>query len=222
MLTASGSLRQRIYGVGDFTCSGATLSDDITNYSGSATYSPADCTGPDCSGLVNANCGEVNGASCATKTVLTTTSSAVGDGCVCQTSGRGLNVTGTWTNSLSDEDTEDDAIGRAINAITDWSDCSLGGSAFITDRSGTGDFTFGFRKVQVKAGWTAEIGKTYNVRINFARRLLGSSGPYLDLGMPFESMVSADSTSETTDWVDVPNEAGWETVASSCVVTAVP
>jgi hypothetical protein len=224
ILTASGSLRQRTYGIGDFTCAGGTLSDVTINYSGSGIYTPlpTSCPSPDCSSLVNANCGAAQNPSCSTQSNTATTSSAIGNGCVCQTSGRGYNVTGTWTNSLSSEDTEDDAANRAASAISSWSDCSGGSSAYLTDRTGTGSFTFGFRNIQIKANWTAVIGKTYNVQINFARRLLGTSDPYIDLGMPFESTITADRIDESTDWVDVPNEAGWETIASGCLVVLSP
>lgn len=136
------------------------------------------------------------------------------------------NFTGSGNKQLADEDTEQDAENRAAAATPDWSPCSGGClsfcSSFRTDRTGTPDYFFGFRTVQTKVLWGAIIGRVYNLRINFARRLLGSDGPFLDLGMPYESAAVADDTSEESGWVDVPNEAGWETVAANCVVTLQP
>ncbi len=125
---------------------------------------------------------------------------------------------------LTDEDTENDAENRSVAAIPDWdtsASCSAL-NAFRTDRTGMDQLSFGYRKLEVQCTFIATIGQTYRVQINFGRRLLGSSGPYIDLGMPYVVTLVAATTNPTTDWVDVPNEAGWETKVSSCFVTVVP
>lgn len=168
----------------------------------------------------------VNSSGCESNATISQTDySITGNDACCNVGGEWRKAQGVRGESLSEEDTEADAEARIKAGITDWTpcaDCLTTCSAFRTDRAGTSDVVFGFRNVQTKCSWTAIIGGTYNVRINFARRVLGTSGPYLDLGMPFESIVSADVTSESTDWVDLPTEAGWETIASGCVVTFVP
>ncbi len=124
---------------------------------------------------------------------------------------------GTVTESLSSEDTEDAAEARAADAIEDWGSEGLcsGRTAFRTQR--TTGFTFGWRKAQVRVQWTAVSGKTYQVKVRFARRVLGSSGPFLFYSEEQQSVL-ADTTSEQTDWIDIPNEAGWETIAANCSV----
>ncbi len=126
----------------------------------------------------------------------------------------------SYVVELSDEDTEEDAEKRAAAEIPDWTSCGscAGCSAFRTDRTGTGLSYFGFRKVQVRSTFSATVGHTYNVKIYFSRRLLGSLGPFLPLGQIAETTLVADTISEHTDWFDVPTESGFETIASSCVV----
>jgi len=208
----------------------------------------------------------------------------------------GLLVEVTTAADLTDEDTEDDAEARAADLVAEWSGCvnCNACSAFRTDRTGTSDTSFGWRKVQVKCSFTAISpkaaadskaatsasyaatqatraatfaaiaaadpgntakaaraeaaqddadaaaavaatdaaaaaiagpGYSYNVKIHFSRRLLGSGGPFLDLGSPYETTISGsnpEAEPAATDWIDVPSEAGWETIASSCEVTAMP
>jgi hypothetical protein len=220
-VTNSGSLRNRIFQP-SLDCDPATTIDDGTfNYEGDGVFDRLTCL-VDCTGIVLGSCGDVNAPTGTTRHTTKTESKAVGDGCAISSGISSRSIEGTWTNTLSDQDTEADGIARAESSVPDWSACTDGGSAFITDRSGTGEFNYGFRHAQTRAMWTAEVGRTYNVRINFARRLLGSSGPFLDLGMPYETTLSADVIDEKTDWVDVPNEAGWETIASSCALELVP
>lgn len=130
---------------------------------------------------------------------------------------------GTVNEDLSSEDTDDDAYARAV-AVATFGDCLLGClmgcSAFRSQR--TTGFSFGFSTVQTRVGWTATIGVTYKVTIRFARRILGSSGPYLFFSL-IELTILADAVDELTDWQDVPNEeAGWDTVAANCSVEIVP
>lgn len=139
-----------------------------------------------------------------------------------------LSTTGTKT--LSDEDTDADAEARAAAAISTWTPCGDGCSsdcsAFRTDRTGTGEAIFGFRIVHTKVHWTAAIGNnSYKVTTRFYRRLLGSTGPYLLLSLDertinyFGLLVP---TPAETPWIDVPNEAGWETIAGGQTVELLP
>ena len=135
---------------------------------------------------------------------------------------------GAYGQTLSDEDTDDDAQKRATDAISAWSFCTLGCgvscSAFRTDRTGTGATVFGFRAVQAKVSWADTAGpNSYKITTNFYRRLLGSSGPFLSFGidertLTFEGTILAPSEVTETPWIDVPNEAGWETIAGNSVV----
>jgi hypothetical protein len=142
------------------------------------------------------------------------------DQCLSDGAGEFLQHNGTVTETLNAEDTEDDAEARAA-AGESWdgtgADCSVR-TAFRSQR--TTGFTFGYRKTQVKVQWTAVIGQSYNVKVRFARRVLGSSGPFLFYALD-ERTITADAVSESTDWIDIPNEAGWETLAANCTVTLV-
>lgn len=155
-----------------------------------------------------------------TKTTITgaPTGSCCSNGGIDLGYGRNTAVGANW--ALSDEDTEDDAEARAAAAITDWSACisCLECSSWRSDRSGTSDTIFGFGIVQTKVLWTAVVGTTYRVTVHFARRVLGSGGVFLDTGHVFESTITPSTTSGTTDWIDVPNEAGWDTIAYKSIV----
>jgi hypothetical protein len=139
--------------------------------------------------------------------------------------------------SLLDEDTAEDAEGRALAEIENWTYCGdapgcmdVTCSAFRTDRTGGVDNFFGFRSVETQASWMAGPLCSYNLTIRFARRLLGSGGPFLELGLIYEATITAGTVEElamtggivTSEWVPVPNEAGWETRANSCLVELIP
>jgi len=126
---------------------------------------------------------------------------------------------GTFSEVLTEEDTDADAEARAAAAVGDWSACLSGCaacSAFRVSR-GAGVFEFAFRQQRVKASWTAVPGNTYKVTVRFVRRVLGSAGPAVFYALE-ERTILADVEGEETDWIDVPSEAGWETWAANCSV----
>ena len=123
---------------------------------------------------------------------------------------------GPLTAILNDEDLEQDAILRADVPLS-WganSTCS----AYIITR-GAGSFTFGYKHGQVRLNLTlAVIGHTYDIKISTGRRIQGSAGPFIPFGIIQFSWTPAAST-ESTDWQEIPNEAGFETNASSVLIT---
>ena len=134
---------------------------------------------------------------------------------------------GTRRLILSDEDTDADAIRRANAVIAGWTGCNCGTAdctAWVQDRTGTGSTTLGYRSIQTQVQWTALASRSYDVTVNFGRRILGSGGPFLDLGMQYEVTVASGPEGGTTvtSWIDVPTEAGFETVALTCLVEIQP
>lgn len=126
---------------------------------------------------------------------------------------------GTVTEELFDEDTDQNAEDRALAAIGAWSPCAAGCptcSTFRVSRA-AGQDEFTFRKQRAKVTWLAEVDKAYKITVRFARRILGSSGPFVFYASQ-ELTVVADTVNEETDWVDVPNETGWETIPANCSV----
>lgn len=114
-------------------------------------------------------------------------------------------------NTLSDEDTEDDAIARAGGAYAageGFSGCESG-PAFRSVRA-VGQFTFSWREKRVRAAWAAAPTSSYTLTYTFGRRAIGSSGPYAAISQVVH-VVTADEANETDAWVDVPNAAGYET-----------
>jgi hypothetical protein len=140
----------------------------------------------------------------------------------------GFILLGTRSWSLSAEDTEDDAIARAI-ADHEWSPCAPEDAghltAFITLRL-AGQFEFSFRSVQVRANVGSVVnpiipGQTYKVTIGFYNRILGTSGPFIFFGIQEVTFV-AEFPQDVTPWVDVPNQAGFETKGVTCGYELVP
>jgi hypothetical protein len=137
----------------------------------------------------------------------------------------GVIYEGSRTEELSDEDTEDDAEARANADIETWSTSTLGCAeegAFRTLR-GAGEFTFGYRAMKVRASIgtfedPVEIGATYVVKIKFYRRVLVTGGPFIFFSVAEIEIVPDAAPTDITDWVDIPNEAGWETRALGCDV----
>jgi hypothetical protein len=145
-----------------------------------------------------------------------------GDGECVNDSGESTELTGTVIETLSDEDTMADAEGRAMADIEEWTACSLPLctcstlSAFRTSPAEGGGFAF--RAVRVRANGTGLTPSSdYFARVRFFRRVLGTSGPYLFFAQ-FDVGVSTgpEETTKSTEWIEVPNEAGWETIAGNC------
>lgn len=145
-----------------------------------------------------------------------------GLGCIDQGDGTTINYLGRITDTLSVEDTEEAAEAR-VTACMEW----LGGScgdhtAFRTTR-GTAEFGFGFRaaQVQVTAGSVAKpliIGHDYRVTLRYGRRVLGSGGAYVFHAAEEIEFTADTAPTDTTAWIDIPNEAGWETAVIGCSV----
>lgn len=143
-----------------------------------------------------------------------------GVGCIDLGGGAWRQYVGVVEETLSDEDTEADAIAREVGAY-EWGGVPvcLAAPAFITSR-GEGVFTFEFRIMQVRVRLIGLAAGTYRVTIRYFRRVRGSSDPYaafaievIDLG------VDADPDQDDyTPWVDVPNERGYETRPQVCEV----
>jgi len=142
----------------------------------------------------------------------------------CTDTGGGVfkKASGTVSEELSNEDTEQDAIDRATAAAA-WAPCAggctVGCTAFETLR-GTGA-VFGFAIVRTRAAWTAVIGANYKVTIRFASRVLGTGGPFLFYALT-ETVVTADAINELTGWFDVPREPGLEVIAANCSIELLP
>lgn len=141
-----------------------------------------------------------------------------GNGCV--TAGPpSIAYTGTVKEVLTKEDTDQDAIDRAM-ICTSWGspeDCTpeAGGTAFITPR--TTGVTFGFRECQVRGVAATIVGHTYQMTIGIYNRVYGTSGPFVSAGSIVITFTASDTIS-TTPWQLIPNTEGFETRAVSCNV----
>jgi hypothetical protein len=126
----------------------------------------------------------------------------------------GLYFGGDITEALTDQDTAADAVARS-QVVESWSvaNCSTD-FAFITTQSETN--TFGWQNIQVKASATdLNIGTSYTIRIKFYRRACCGSGTWTYFS---EYAISFQATEDTeiTEWIDVPNEEGFETRPYYC------
>lgn len=131
---------------------------------------------------------------------------------------------GNRVAELSEEDTEEDAIDRANAMIEEWSTCIAGCNTCTAFRAQRGNesITFVYSSVQVRAAFSGTVGKHYRITIKFARRQLGTADPFKPLGMDLVITVTATKPNDFTGWNDVPNEDGFETIASSCRFVLLP
>ena len=150
-----------------------------------------------------------------------------GEGCIDNGDGTSTLYSGDITEDLTVEDTEEDAIARAGEGVS-WTSGSCDVlTAYKTARL-EGQFEFAYREVQVRmiCGDSDHhlteppATHTYKATVRFSRRTLGSSGPFIPYSIT-EVTFTADEFVEYTPWVDVPNEAGYETKAIGCSVELV-
>lgn len=152
---------------------------------------------------------------------------AVGTGSCVAASPDSDKTTGTVTEELSDEDTDEAAIQRASAAIAEWTPCGcLFCPAFATER-GAGQDTLAYRRTQVRGLIGPNImGYTYAITIGYFRRVLGSSGPWIFFAIDEPGPMTVTTEEQVailrTEWLDVPNEAGFETRAQTCAVEETP
>lgn len=153
------------------------------------------------------------------------------EGVGCEPGGYNL-WSGEITETLTDEDTEEDAIARAVVPL-DWIPGSCQTlTAFKTERL-AGQFEFAFRAVQVRAiagSLTQPLlaGHTYNFKTRFSHRPLGTSTPFaVFLEDEFSFTASGPNFNALTGIYTsapfpVPTDVGFETRASGCSVEEQP
>ncbi|MDD2763495.1 MAG: hypothetical protein PHE83_05915 [Opitutaceae bacterium] len=128
---------------------------------------------------------------------------------------------GGIVEELTEEDTELSAINRMSPGLAWSDDCGapdycLDCTAFWTMR-GPADLCFAFRDARSKAHLSGlTVGLVYNVTVKFWRRPVGGSAGQWVLYGSAVTQIIATADEQDTDWVTVPNEAGWETWARSC------
>lgn len=126
------------------------------------------------------------------------------------------------SETLSQEDTEDDAIGRANAGIGAWTPCTPFSesdcSAFKALR-GAGVFSLAYRSAQVQyqAGGTI-MGAVYETTINLQRRAQGTSDPFLDFATITDEFVGPSGTTYLSSWFDIPATSGFEVAANVCSI----
>lgn len=131
-----------------------------------------------------------------------------------------LNVTSglrTWT--LSDEDTEADAIARfqAANSFGSWLevgvDCSVPACCLAKYEERTAGFSFGYQDAQFKVIATGLTPSTnYDALVRIYRREYGVGDYELYDTMIVPGTTDGSGNFEVTD--DVPNDVGYETYAA--------
>lgn len=198
---------QRCNAVG-YSCIEPTVPDDCVTVEAIPCVSPETCYGD------NANVGASSGEP-PSRTIS-------GVGCIDNGDGTGTQSSGDVLEALSTEDTEDDAIGRAAveaDLVPAAEGCATV-PAFITER-GAGEFSFGYRRTQVRARLhDVSPSTTFNVTIKFYRRVVGTGSPFLFFSTLTLTLTSDanPATDEYSAWIDVPNERGYETRPQLCEV----
>ena len=119
-----------------------------------------------------------------------------------------VTATGSGSETLSSEDTEEDAIARE-NATTGWDGSPQ--SIAKSEVRGAGDFDGAYVYVE----WRTQVsglqaGFNYTARAQYGRRAYGSSDPFADFAIGNVSFTATGGT-EYTPWEAVPNESGYET-----------
>ena len=131
--------------------------------------------------------------------------------CISVGGGTYVKLTGSLSESLTQEDTSQDAIDRVTPGLT-WSGSGCVSSIQQPDATGT----FGFMKSRVRATFRAlTVGKDYAGYILFQQRSVGSADNWTTYGQQVIDFT-AEGPTETTAWVDVPLVDGMEIRAATC------
>lgn len=140
-----------------------------------------------------------------------------GLGCVANANtfgARSVQATGDIVEELSDPDTEADAVARALVNIPNWTaDATCDDPAYIEYSDENFQVPFSFRQVRAILGVESPltIGNSYRVTFSFERRTLGTEDVYVAIDANEAITFTANAATKTTEFVDVPNELGYET-----------
>ena len=122
----------------------------------------------------------------------------------------------TWVRTLSEEDTELDAINRLLLASS-WSPWqSMPVYPFYEQR--VSGFSFYYREVRIKTITTEKYnpGINYKLSATYQRRTYGSSDPWVDA----ETIVTNQKPNNSGDFeIDVPNISGYETKLKTLTIS---
>lgn len=146
-----------------------------------------------------------------------------GIGCRALGGGQWLSTSGDLVEELSDEDTPQAAIERAVGAAA-WgagAQCQYN-TAWTTPWGSSG--LFSFRAAQVRGVFGTDVplqvGATYQATIGFGTRPLGSGLEFVpSTNLVFQFL--AEHIQEASMWFDVPSEPGIETAAITCALSLV-
>ena len=123
-----------------------------------------------------------------------------------------VQCTGTVTETLSDEDTETDAMNRLFTPQV-YSGASV---TSVMQPRVAGQQCFLATKAQVRAVFNQVTpGESYNGEIYFMTRAAGTADDWTDYGTQTVSFTAVGPV-ETSPWVDVPLISGMGVIAASC------
>lgn len=120
--------------------------------------------------------------------------------------------------TLSDEDTEEDAIAREELTWTEFGSCEETAYSYIEER-GSLNYVFDFIAVEARA--TCELltpGRTYRVTFTFEKRAFGSGDPFDPMGTTHVIEFVAGAATEIMPDITLPKEHAIEIRIASCVI----
>lgn len=205
----------------DSGCTSPTGTPTTCNWAGTCTYDSSTCVETqggtqNCGGGNVTNCGNLGGDFASGSPDTTTTSTnlqAIVTG-TCRP-GFGHYYKYTTANQYADltvEDTETDAINRAVGSL---GYDSPGQSVAKNSTRGAGVFTFSFTNVEWRAAVSGLVpGDPYIAGVQYGRRVTGSGTGWAEFAtdaIPF----TAAGGEEFSPWTTIPNESGFETTVIS-------
>lgn len=123
--------------------------------------------------------------------------------------GAGVPWEANANKNLTVEDTEDNAIARQNAGIG--FDVIPGTFTFSTPR-GAGQFSAAYRSVDVQFEMDGLVGgESYDITITFGRRVTGSGAAFSPYLTEIHSFVATGFPNETTPWIPLPVEDGFDT-----------
>ena len=130
--------------------------------------------------------------------------------------------TGAVVTALSNEDTDDAAVYRALAAIVSWTPAIQEDAISSQEQRGAGEFDLDFSVGQfnIEIGTLSSpltIGAYYDVQVTFGKRAYGSADPLTPLDVYTFSILAAAETGET-GWQNIPRRVGQEVVITDFTV----
>lgn len=133
-----------------------------------------------------------------------------------------MNGSGVVTEELANEVVPADVVYERTSTMGEWGEETSCDDvvASIVENETAFEYSYASKRVRASLGSPIplEVGVEYTLTFKFARRIAGSSDPFVHIDENEVIVFTAVAPTETSAWVNYPNEVGFETMLEDITI----